>query len=280
MASPESYLCFVNDGSQDGTWKLIRDLQAQYPCVRGISLSRNFGHQSALLAGLFTDQADVYISIDADLQDDPEKMLDMLRAYRDGADIVYGCRDNRATDTWFKRNTANLFYRLRSVLGCTTIPQHADYRLMSARAVAELRRFGEVNLYLRGIIPMLGFPSTCVYYDRRERKQGESKYPLKKMLMLAWNGIVNFSEVPLQGIVFLGILGILLSAGLLIYSFISWLMGNTQAGWTSLIFTVAFFGSLQLLCLGCIGLYIGKIFKETKRRPLFIVQEDTTRLPE
>ncbi len=272
-----SYVCFVNDGSRDRTWELISCLHEASPRFCGINLSRNFGHQAALLAGLFSAQADAYVSIDADLQDDEQAIREMVRLYREeGKDIVYGCRDNRETDTWFKRSTAHAFYRLRSLVGCHTIPDHADFRLMSARSVAELRRFGEVNLYLRGIIPMLGFPSSCVYYKRKARALGESKYPFYKMLRLAWNGIVNFSNFPLLCVLWCGLIGFVLSLLFIAWSIWQWYNGNALPGWTSTVSAVAAFASLQFLFIGIIGLYISKIFLESKRRPLFIVQDNTT----
>lgn len=274
-----SYVCFVNDGSRDRTWEIIDRLSVESPLWRGINLSRNFGHQSALLAGLYTAKADIYVSIDADLQDDEQKIRDMVRLYREeGKDIVYGCRDKRQTDTWFKRTTAECFYKLRGMMGCYTIPNHADYRLMSARAVGALRGFGEVNLYLRGIVPMIGFPSGKVFYDRKLRELGESKYPISKMLKLAWNGIVNFSEAPLQMVLWAGLLGVLVSLFLIVWVAIAWLSGQAVHGWASTLVVVSFFGSLQFCFMGVMGLYLGKVFRETKHRPLYVVQD--TRLPE
>lgn len=272
-----SYICFVNDGSHDNTWEIIRELHTKSPMYRGISLSRNFGHQGAVLAGLYTAQADIYVSIDADLQDDETKIIDMVDLYLQGNQIVYGCRDNRDSDTWFKRTTAELFYKLRGMLGCHTIPNHADYRLMSARTVRELKNFPEVNLFLRGIIPMLGFRSAKVYYKRKNRTQGESKYPLHKMIALAWNGVVNFSEAPLILMIWFGLLGILASTVLMGWTIYRWNIGQTLPGWTSTILIVAAFGSMQFLFTGIIGLYLVKIFHETKHRPLFIVDEDCTK---
>ncbi len=271
-----SYVCFVNDGSQDRTWPIICELRERSPRFCGINLSRNFGHQSALLAGLFTAEADAYVSIDADLQDDENAIREMVRFFREGKDIVYGCRDNRETDTWFKRTTAQAFYGLRAAMGCQTIPNHADYRLMSRRSVNELRRFCEVNLYLRGIIPMLGFPSEKVYYKRKARELGESKYPFIKMLRLAWDGVVNFSDFPLLFMVWAGVVGFLMSLALIAWSVFQWYTGHALPGWTSTVSIVAAFSSLQFLFIGIIGLYIGKIFRETKRRPIYVVQDDTT----
>lgn len=275
--TPESYICFVNDGSADNTWQEIEGLMGQSRAFRGVNLSRNFGHQGALLAGLFTADADAYVSIDADLQDDEQKIREMVQLYREGKDIVYGCRDNRETDTWFKRTTAELFYKLREWAGCYTIPNHADYRLMSRRAVEALKQFGEVNLFIRGIIPLLGFPSAKVYYARKAREQGESKYPLRKMLALAWNGVVNFSEAPLMLCVIVGLAGIVLSLALMVWAAWRWYEGDTIPGWASLLMVISVFSSMQFLFLGIIGLYVGKVMRETKHRPVFIVQDDCTR---
>lgn len=277
LVHADSYICFVNDGSKDATWSQIRELQQKDKVFRGINLSRNFGHQSALLAGLFTAEADIYVSIDADLQDDEQCIRDMVKAYHEGYDIVYGCRDNRDTDTWFKRTTALAFYRFRAMMGCNTIPNHADFRLMSRRSVEALKQFGEVNLFLRGIVPMLGFPSTRVTYARKAREAGESKYPLSKMLRLAWDGVVNFSEAPLYACLWLGVLGIFGSILLMAWVIWRWSQGETVPGWSSSVMLVSFFGSFQFFFLGVMGLYIGKIFKETKHRPVFIVQDDLTK---
>ncbi len=273
--SSNSYICFVNDGSADGTWSIINENSKGNPHVKGIDLSRNFGHQAALLAGLFNSIADIYISIDADLQDDELKIHDMISAYSSGYEIVYGVRNDRETDTFFKRSTAALFYDLRAKLGCETIRNHADYRLMSHRAVQALKEFTEVNLFLRGVIPMLGFSSTKVYYARKERTLGESKYPLFKMLKFAWQGIVNFSELPLHLILWIGLVGIAGSICASVYSILQWSYGHVVLGWTSLFLIICFFGSLNFLFMGIIGLYLGKIFKETKQRPRFIIQRNT-----
>ncbi len=275
-AAEGSYVCFVNDGSKDHTWNIICSLQTSSANFCGINLSRNFGHQAALLSGLFTAQADVYVSIDADLQDDEQAIREMLRLHREGKDIVYGCRDNRETDTWFKRGSAQAFYHLREMLNVHTIPNHADFRLMSARSVNELKRFGEVNLYLRGIIPLLGFPSAKVYYKRKARELGESKYPLAKMIRLAWDGVANFSDFPMVFVMWVGFIGFLLSIAFIAWSIYQWKCGNTLPGWTSTVSIVAVFSSLQFLFIGVVGLYIGKIFRETKRRPIYVVQDDTT----
>ncbi len=274
-ASPESYICLVNDGSQDRTWPLIEQHSRKSKYVRGINLSRNFGHQRALLAGLFNSEADVYVSIDADLQDDESKIRDMLRAYADGYDIVYGVRSDRGCDTFFKRSSAALFYGMRSKLGCQTIPNHADFRLMSKRSVEALKQFKEVNLFLRGVIPLLGFPSCSVFYARKTRMAGESKYPLFKMIKFAWDGIINFSEAPLHIILWIGFIGLLGSIAATIYSITQWYLGNIIPGWTSIFLLTCFFGSFNFVFMGVIGLYLGRIFKETKQRPPFIVQQST-----
>ena len=273
--APNSYACYINDGSQDQTWPLIEQYAKESSLVQGVNLSRNFGHQGAVLAGLFTAKADIYVSIDADLQDDELKIRDMVAAYKDGHDIVYGVRNDRESDTFFKRSTAALFYKLRAWLGCKTIPNHADFRLMSARAVAQLQQFGERNLFLRGVVPMLGFPSTTLAYARKPRMAGESKYPLFKMLRFAWEGVVNFSEAPLHFILWSGIMGVALSLAFVVYSLYSWYMGDVSKGWTSIVLLISLFGSMNFIFMGVIGLYLGKIFKETKKRPLYIVQEST-----
>lgn len=272
LVSDASFVCFVNDGSSDATWKIIADCCRENTAWQGINLSRNFGHQSALLAGMFSVKADVYVTIDADLQDDEEKIVDMLQLYHEGKEIVYGCRDNRDSDSLFKRKTAELFYRLRDVLGIKTIPNHADFRLMSALTVEELKGFEEVNLYLRGIIPMLGFSSACVYYSRKSRTEGVSKYPLFKMMQLAWNGVVNFTDLPLKCAVYCGFFGMVFSIAIACWCFYAWCLNQTVPGWASIVLVISLFGSCQLFCLGFIGLYISKLFSETKRRPRFIIQ--------
>ena len=273
---PSSYICFVNDGSTDGTWNIIMMLMDKSNLFRGINLSRNFGHQGALLAGLFTAKTDVYVSIDADLQDDEGKIKEMVQMYLDGKDIVYGCRDDRQSDTFFKRATAEFFYNMRAFLGCTTIKNHADFRLMSAKAVNALRNYREVNLFLRGVIPMLGFQSGKVFYARRARKQGESKYPLRKMLRLALDGVVNFSDIPLKACFIASAGCFLLCVCIMIWSLVLWYIGSTIPGWASLVMVLCFFSCFQFLFLGIIGLYVGKILNESKRRPRFIIKDDLT----
>lgn len=263
--STESCICFVNDGSADKTWDKIKELMEQSCHFKGVNLSRNFGYQGALLAGLFTEKADAYVSLDADLQDDEQKIREMVRIYSSGIDIVYGCRDNRDIDTWF--TSAELFYKLRKLPGCTTIPNHGDYRLMSRRAVDALKQFQEVNLFIRGMIPLLGFPSAKLYYSHKAKEQGESKYPLSKMLMLSWNGVVNFSEAPLMMCVAIGVLGIVVCFELIAGGVYRWLEGDTIPGWASPMLVISILSSMHFLFLGIIGLYIGKIMREIKRRP-------------
>ncbi len=273
--SSESTIRFVNDGSCDCTWALICEFCSREGTrFRGVNLSRNFGHQSALLAGLFSSRADACVSIDADLQDDVNVVPKMVEKFRAGADIVYGVRARRDTDTFFKKWTALAFYAVRDWLaGGKTIRNHADFRLMSRRAINALKSFPETNLYLRGLIPMLGFPSAKVFYDRRAREFGESKYPLSKMLKLAWNGIVNFSDVPLKMLTAAGLLGGAVCACALVFALVQWLRGETVPGWATIVFAVAAVGSVQMISLGILGSYIAKIFLETKRRPPFIIQE-------
>ena len=272
LVHPDSWICFINDGSSDGTWEEIRKRHQQNADVRGICLSRNFGHQNALWCALNEVDADLYVSIDADLQDDEEAMLRMIEQYHAGYDVVYGVRSDRSSDTWFKRMTAQCFYRLLSTLGVKSVYNHADYRLMSRRAVMELRKFREVHIYLRGMVPLVGFPSACVYYERRARELGESKYPLVKMLKLAWNSITSFSNLPLRAAVILGVMVCCCGLALLLWSFICWLMGEVVAGWFSLIGVVTALGGMQLLMMGMIGEYIASIFDEIKDRPKYIVQ--------
>lgn len=273
--SPDSRVLFVNDGSKDNTWNIISELHESCPLFSGVDLSRNRGHQNALLAGLMTamERCDAAISMDADLQDDIGAVDAMLEQYRAGCDIVYGVRSSRKKDTFFKRFTAEAFYRLMNVLGAETVFNHADYRLMSRRALEGLFQFKEVNLFLRGIVPMIGYPSAVVEYERGERFAGESKYPLKKMLSLAWEGITSLSTKPIRMITGLGFLIFLVSIVMLMVSIVKWGLGMTVAGWASVICSVWAIGGLILLALGVIGEYIGKIYLETKERPRFLIQE-------
>lgn len=269
-----SRIVFVNDGSRDRTWEIIQSLHEEDLLFSGINLSRNRGHQNALLAGLMTvkDYADAVISMDADLQDDINAIDEMVEKYLAGADVVYGVRNRRATDTFFKRVTAEGFYKLMNVMGANTVFNHADYRLLSKRALEGLAEYEEVNLFLRGIVPMIGYKSEIVYYERGERFAGESKYPLGKMLSFAVEGITSLSTKPIRLITGLGFFIFLVSIGMLIYSLVRHFMGATIVGWTTLMVSVWAIGGLILLSLGVVGEYIGKIYLETKARPRFIVE--------
>ena len=273
--SPKSRVLFVNDGSRDGTWGVISRLHAADPLFSGVDLSRNRGHQNALLAGLMTarDRCDMAVSMDADLQDDVDAVDAMVEKYSEGCDIVYGVRSSRKKDTFFKRVTAEGFYRVMNFLGAETVFNHADYRLMSRRALDGLAEFREVNLFLRGIVPMIGYTSATVEYERGERFAGESKYPLKKMLSFAMEGITSLSTKPIRYITLLGFLIFLVSLLMLVYSIVRWAHGDTIVGWASLICSVWAIGGLILLSLGVIGEYIGKIYLETKARPRFLIRE-------
>ena len=273
--SDKSRIMFVNDGSSDNTWPIIRQLHEQEPDLfSGVNLSRNRGHQNALLAGLLTavNYADMIISMDADLQDDINAVDAMVDHYHEGYEVVYGVRSKRDTDTFFKRFTAEGFYKVMKALGVDIVFNHADYRLMSRRAVEGLAQFGEVNLFLRGIVPQIGYRWTTVTYERAERFAGESKYPLKKMLAFAADGITSFSVKPIRMVFSLGVVVFLVSLVMLLYALVSKLMGHTSAGWTSLMGSIWLIGGIQLLSLGIVGEYIGKIYKETKHRPRFIIE--------
>ena len=273
--SRQSRVMFVNDGSKDRTWELIEELHQSDPLFSGVDLSRNRGHQNAVLAGLMTakDRCDAAISMDADLQDDINAVDAMVDKFRAGCDIVYGVRSSRKKDTFFKRFTAEGFYRIMNAMGAETVFNHADYRLMSRRALEGLAEFKEVNLFLRGIVPMIGFPTATVEYERGERFAGESKYPLKKMLALAMEGVTSLSTKPIRFITGLGFLIFLVSIIMLIVFIVQWAMGMTVAGWASVICSVWAIGGLILLSLGVIGEYIGKIYLETKERPRFLIRE-------
>lgn len=271
----ESRIVFVNDGSRDKTWDIISQLHEEDRIFQGIKLSRNKGHQNALLAGLMTvkDRCDMTISLDADLQDDIDAIDGMVEKFEEGCDVVYGVRSARETDTFFKKFTAEGFYKLIKFMGADIVFNHADYRLMSSRALDGLSQFKEVNLFLRGIVPMVGYKSDSVYYDRKERLAGESKYPLKKMLSFAWEGITSLSTKPIKLITGLGGLIFVISIIMLLYAFISHFSGSTVPGWTSTMLSVWAIGGLQLLAIGIIGEYIGKIYLETKERPKYIVEK-------
>lgn len=277
--SAESRILFVDDGSRDNTWSVISELHQKNAYFEGLKLSRNCGHQNALLAGLMTakNHADITISIDCDGQDDVAAMNRMLLEYKSGADIVYGVRAARDTDTKFKRNTAKGFYRILNFLGAEVVFNHADYRLMSRRALEGLSEFREVNLFLRGLIPLVGFKSSSVYYDRKERMAGESHYPLSKMLSLAFNGITSLSVRPLKMITGLGFFMSLVSLLAVIVTVIIKLFGYTVQGWTSLLCVIFLLGGIQIFCLGVIGEYIGKMYAETKARPKYIIEDNTLR---
>lgn len=274
--SDKSRVMFVNDGSKDKTWEIIKALHKDDGIFTGVNLSRNRGHQNALLAGLMTakDKADVTISMDADLQDDINAADEMLKEYYGGCDIVYGVRSKRKTDTFFKKFTAEAFYRVMNFLGAETVFNHADYRLMSKRALEGLAEFKEVNLFLRGIVPMIGYKTSSVYYERTERFAGESKYPLKKMISFALEGITSLSSKPIRYITIIGFLIFAVSILMLINFIVRWAIGATVPGWASVICSVWAIGGIIMLSLGIIGEYIGKIYLEAKARPKYIIKED------
>ena len=280
--SPESRVLFVNDGSKDNTWNIITELAAKDEHYIGISQSRNRGHQNAVLAGLMEakDKCDITISIDCDGQDDINAMDEMVDAYRDGCEVVYGVRSRRDTDTFFKRFTAEGFYHLMNFLGADIVFNHADYRLISSRVLQEFANFKEVNIFLRGMVPLVGFKSTSVYYERHERLAGESHYPLKKMLALAFDGITSLSVKPIRFITGLGLIFSVLSFIGVLWAVVASILGRTVVGWASTMCIVCFMGGIQLLCLGVIGEYIGKIYLETKARPRYIISERTWEKPE
>lgn len=271
----DSFVLFVDDGSKDSTWIKIEDEHAKFPQIKGLKLAGNVGHQFALTAGLLLakDMADVTVSIDADLQDDTDVIEQMIDKFHDGCDLVYGVRSDRSTDSFFKRTTAQMFYKLMAVMGVKTVYNHADFRLMSKRAVEEFSKYQETNLFLRGMMPLLGFKSSEVYYERKERVAGESKYPLKKMVALAFNGISSFSIKPISIILWVGIIIIAFSIFAAIYALISYFTGHVVAGWTSLILSIWFIGGVQLLSIGLIGQYIGKIYVEVKHRPRYHIEK-------
>lgn len=274
--SESSRILFVDDGSKDRTWSIIYKESLQCQEIRGLKLSRNVGHQNALLAGLISAEgvSDCVISIDADLQDDISLIPEFVEKYKQGYDIVYGVRNRRDSDTFFKRKTAETFYSVMRKMGVELINNHADFRLMSKRAIEELKRFEEVNLFLRGVVPLIGFNSTVIYYDRQKRKAGDTKYPLKKMIAFAFDGISSFSVTPIRLVLIIGLASFLGSLFFGIYFLTLKFIGYTESGWTSLITSIWLIGGLQLIAMGLIGEYIGKIYKETKRRPKYIVDFD------
>ena len=272
--APDSYILYVDDGSKDSTWELIRKFHEEEKKVFGLKLAGNVGHQNALTAGMLNamEHADIMISIDADLQDDTAVMEEMVDKFHEGKDIVYGVRNDRKKDSFFKRTTAQMFYKVMAAFGEKTVYNHADYRLMSKRALQEFSKYQEINLYLRGVMPLIGYETDCVYYERKERVAGESKYPLKKMLALAWNGITSFSVKPIDFITALGGFLIFLCVIAAVYALVSYCNGHTVPGWTSLILSIWFLGGMQLVAIGMIGQYIGKIYIEVKHRPRYNVE--------
>lgn len=275
LISSSSYILCSNDGSKDETWNVIKNLHVKDNRIKGISLAHNKGHQNALLAGLMTviDNCDASISIDADLQDDPQAIVQMVKEFINGAEIVYGVRSSRATDTWFKRTTAHAFYSFQQLMGLNTIYDHADYRLMSNRALHLLSEYGESNLFLRGIIPQIGLTTAIVKYERKERIAGESKYPLSKMLSFSIDGITSFSAKPMRVIFMVGLILLLVDIAVAMYVFISYFSGTTISGWASLMLSIWFLGSLILMGIGIVGEYIGKIFIEVKQRPRYAIKD-------
>jgi len=273
----DSFICFVDDGSRDKTWELIEEFAKESKIFRGIKLSRNFGHQNALIAGLMQlkDEADALISMDADLQDDILVVKEFVKKYKEGYDIVYGVREDRSRDTKFKRWTAELFYKFQAFMGIESISNHADYRLLSRRALDALAKFKEVNLFIRGVVPLIGFKSCSVYYSRGERFAGESKYPLKKMLFFALDGITSFSVVPLRIITVLGFFIFIFSLMIIIWILMErYIFGSTIQGWSSIMVSIYLMGGIQLMSLGIIGEYIGRIFQQSKDRPRYIIDRE------
>lgn len=275
LVSDDSYVMCCNDGSTDSTWRVISDLHERNGVIKGLSLAHNRGHQFALLAGLMAvrGNCDAAVSIDADLQDDPRAIIEMVRRYRDGYDIVYGVRSSRETDTWFKRTSAHGFYTLQNKMGLETIYDHADFRLMDAKALEMLSHYGEQNLFLRGIIPQIGLRWTTVSYERNKRVAGESKYPLSKMLSFSIDGITSFSAKPIRIIFFLGLILMLLDLLMVAYVLVSYFMGIVIPGWSSLMLSIWFLGSMVLMSIGVVGEYIGKIFAEVKNRPRYEIDK-------
>jgi glycosyltransferase involved in cell wall biosynthesis len=270
----DSKICFVNDGSRDSTWIIIDSICKRDDNIIGLKLSRNFGHQAALVAGLLhhKNQFDCYVSIDADLQDDLRAIDGMLEKYNEGSKIVYGVRNDRSTDSFFKRFTAETFYKLMQRMGVPTVYNHADFRLIDNQVLNEFSNFGETNLFIRGIIPMIGFQSDKVYYKRLEREAGESKYPLRKMLIFAWNGITSFSTVPMKLVLWFGIFNFVFAMGITVWVLVCKLFGFTVQGWTSIVLPMTFFSGSNMIAIGLIGEYVGKIYEEVKSRPRYIIE--------
>lgn len=275
IISAESQICYVNDGSRDATWSIIAELSKENPFIMGVKLSKNYGHQNALLAGLFEFKGnyDCYITIDADLQDDINAIGAMVLKHSQGASVVYGVRDDRSNDTFFKRFTAEVFYKMMFKLGVPLVFNHADFRLIDNQVLEQLNRFGEVNMFLRGIIPTIGFKSEKVFYKRLEREAGETKYPFKKMVMFAWNGVTSFSTVPMRMVLWFGIFNFIIAIFIGLYTIFSLQTGRTVAGWTSTVLPMAFFSGSNMIAIGLIGEYVGKIYEEVKARPRYIIEK-------
>lgn len=277
IISNESKICYVNDGSRDATWDIIEKLSQHNSRVLGVKLSKNFGHQNALLAGLHTYKGlfDCYISIDADLQDDLNAIIPMIEKFNEGAAVVYGVRDDRSSDTFFKKFTAETFYKIMTWLKVPVVFNHADFRLIDNRVLEELENYKEVNMFIRGVIPTIGFKSDKVFYKRLEREAGETKYPFQKMLTFAWNGVTSFSTMPMRFVLWFGAFNFLLSACLGIYALFAKFAGYTTSGWTSTLLMMAFFNGANMIAIGLIGEYIGKIYEEVKGRPRYIVEHSS-----
>jgi glycosyltransferase involved in cell wall biosynthesis len=280
--SSDSFVCFVDDGSQDDTWEKIEAFCLSSDRVNAIKLSRNYGHQTALWAGYSSvvETVDCCISMDADLQDDPEIISEFVDKWREGYEIVYGVRNDRRTDTAFKRGTAGLFYRIMKLMGCDIIPNHADFRLLSQKALTSLLEFGEANLFIRGLVPMVGLRSTRVFYERHERHSGTTKYSLKKMIGFAFDGITSFSVAPLRMVWTVGAIVFVLSTALGMWAFLGWVRGDIVPGWASTVLPIYFLGGIQILFIGLIGEYLGKIYKEVKRRPKYFIEQQLTKANE
>lgn len=277
LIDPDSKICLVDDGSRDRTWSIISRLSVQDETIMGVKLSRNFGHQSAIMAGLdhFRNDFDCFITIDADLQDDVNAIVGMIEKYNEGAAVVYGVRDDRSSDSWFKRVTAEGFYTIMQKMGVPVVFNHADFRLMNRQILQELQSFKEINLFIRGVIPLVGFKNDKVYYKRLERSAGETKYPLQKMLLFAWNGITSFSNFPMRLVLYGGVITFLVSILVSIYIIFSFLFGYTAPGWSSTLLIISVFSGFNMVALGLIGEYVGKIYEEVKGRPRYIIETIT-----
>jgi glycosyltransferase involved in cell wall biosynthesis len=275
LIAEDSRICFVNDGSRDKTWSIIEELCIKDKNIIGVGLSRNFGHQSAIMAGLeqHVNDFDCFITIDADLQDDVNAITAMIEKHREGAMVVYGVRSDRSSDSWFKRFTAEGFYVLMQKMGVPVVFNHADFRLMDQRVLKELGNFREINMFLRGIVPLIGFKNEKVFYSRLEREAGETKYPLNKMLLFAWNGITSFSTFPMRLVLYFGFANFLIAMLIVVYILFSFLIGHTVPGWTSTMLPLTFFSGFNMMALGLIGEYIGKIYEEVKGRPRYIIEK-------